>query len=202
MCFLCGEGISANPFLGFLANVLTRQDDLDSKLHHKKKTKNILPTEQFRPKIFFAPNNNSVTESIIKRANKTFAVIDDLNDGVDKALYCSEEFEWRVPRYSQQAQRLNQVSAEGTYYLLLLWQVVMILNFSVATDYVRLLYCTLWNLTVRALRTWQLQCRSSLLLGADTPSAAMYVYYEDDVEQVQNSFHTGVQRDRATSSPA
>ena len=122
VCFLCGKGFNANPFLGFLANVLTRQDDLDSKLHHKKSPSKIILTDQFRPKIFFAPNTSNVTLSIIKRANRTFAAIGDFNDALDKGVNCSDEFKRRVPPYSPQAARLNVVSAENLCYLLLLLQ--------------------------------------------------------------------------------
>lgn len=118
VCFLCGEGFSKNPFLAFLGNVFTRQDDLDSKLHDKKSTQNVLPEGQFRPKIFYAPNDSNVTGDIIRRANRTFAAIGDFGDAMDKAINCSEEVVRRIPPNSPQARNLDSVSAEDLGTLL------------------------------------------------------------------------------------
>lgn len=109
----CGEGFSANGFLAFLGNVMTRQDNLDSHLHPGGGSSgNILLAGQFRPKIFFAPNTSSVVKEIIVKANKTFTAITDLNDAMDKAMRCSNDLMVRIPPYSPQANRLDSVSVE------------------------------------------------------------------------------------------
>ena len=133
VCFLCGEGFSKNPFLAFLGNVFTRQDDLDSKLHSKKSTRNVIPKGQFRPKIFYAPNNTSVTDDIIRRANRTFAAIGDFSDAMDKAINCSDEVVRRIPPGSLQARNLDLVSAEDLGQSFLLFQVERDLKLSVSS---------------------------------------------------------------------
>jgi ABC-type multidrug transport system fused ATPase/permease subunit len=105
---MCGPNVNISTFVKFGAGLITRDSHLDSSLHRDAKGQKVivLHRREFRPKIFYTPNN-TVTARIIKRANRTFSIVDDILAAVDRAKKCQQKLYDGLPEYSSRTARLN-----------------------------------------------------------------------------------------------